>query len=169
MSAYQLPNIKSGSSLSFRWILAIGAFWAVVGGHAVPGFAAETMLVPVDQAKILRLDQPASTIVVGNPMIADATVQDEQMVVITGKSFGTTNLIILDREGNEILSTKLEVRYAASSQLTIQRGSSRFSYSCSPSCEPTLSIGDNVEQFNAVKDAITGRIEIATGQTAAGP
>lgn len=128
--------------------------------------APQTMLVHVDQAHILRLDEPAGSIIIGNPMIADATVQDTDMLVITGKSYGTTNLIILDGRGNELASRTIEVRFSAQSQVTVQRGTGRFSYACAPKCEPVLAIGDHVDQFNQVMESIAGRNETATGQTA---
>ena len=163
MIAYKYICKKFCSSFTCVALLATGIFVFALNISVTPSSASETMLVHVDQAKVLRLEHPAGTIIIGNPMIADATVQDEQMLVITGKSYGTTNLIILDRDGREIISTNIEVRYMASSHVTIQRGVSRFSYACSPSCEPTLRIGDNPDQFNAVKAAIEGRIESSTG------
>ena len=39
------------------------------------------------------------TLVVGNPLIADAAVQSGGVVVVTGKSYGMTNLVALDRTG----------------------------------------------------------------------
>ncbi len=129
---------------------------------------AETMLIQVDQAQILRLDEPASSIIIGNPMIADVTIHDDKMLVITGISYGSTNLIILDGEGREIVSKQLEVRLSGISQMTVQRAGSRYSYACAPKCEPVLAIGDEKEQFEAVREAITGRIEgaMAGGQLA---
>lgn len=128
--------------------------------------AAETMLIQVDQAQIMRLNEPASSIIIGNPMIADVTIQDDKMLVITGISYGSTNLIILNSEGREIISKQLEVRLSGLSQMTVQRGGDRYSYACAPKCEPVLAIGDQKDQFDAVREAIAGRIEgaMAGGQ-----
>ncbi len=126
---------------------------------------AETMLIQVDQAQILRLDEPASSIIIGNPMIADVAVQDDKMLVITGISYGSTNLIILNSEGREIVSKQLEVRLSGLSQMTVQRGGDRYSYACAPKCEPVLAIGDEKDQFESVREAIAGRIEGATAGT----
>lgn len=163
MSGFNLVHPKRFALLACSLALLTATATGSLAIQTIPVSATETMLVHVDQAKILRLDHPAGTIIIGNPMIADASVQDNQMLVITGKSYGTTNMIILDGDGREILSTNLEVRYSASSQVTIQRGPDRYSYSCSPSCEPTLRIGDNADQFKSVKAAIDARIETATG------
>jgi hypothetical protein len=65
--------------------------------------------VTIDFAKILTLDRPAETIVVGNPGIADASVEDEKTIVLTGKTAGATNLIVLDGEGKEIVNAVVRV------------------------------------------------------------
>ncbi len=63
----------------------------------------QPVIVTVDRAKVFRISSPASTVIVGNPAIADATVEDDVTLVLTGRSFGVTNLIVLDHEGNPIV------------------------------------------------------------------
>src|SRR6185436_2194480 len=62
-------------------------------------FAAESLGIELDQATIMKLPEKVSTIVVGNPLIADVAVQSGGLVVVTGKGYGSTNLIVLDRSG----------------------------------------------------------------------
>ena len=50
-----------------------------------------------------------ATIVIGNPLIADASLQTGGLMVITGKGYGTTNLIALDRKGNALLEKVVQV------------------------------------------------------------
>lgn len=126
--------------------------------------SSDTVLVQVDQASIVRLDEPAASIIVGNPMIADAAIYDRKTLVVTGKSYGTTNLIVLSKEGREIVNRNLQVRYGAQSQLTIQRGTGRHSYTCAPNCEPVLVVGDSQPRFEALKDNIDARLESVTKQ-----
>ena len=57
----------------------------------------EPVTVHLDQAKLLKLPERTATLVVGNPLIADAVVQPGGIVVITAKSYGVTNLVALDR------------------------------------------------------------------------
>ena len=76
-----------------RRLLAIAI--AVGAGHAAMA-ANNGVAVLVDQATLVRLDRPAAEIVVGNPSIADVSVQSSKLLVITGKSFGETNLIVMD-------------------------------------------------------------------------
>ena len=60
---------------------------------------AQTIVVTMDQAKLARVPPRTATLVVGNPLIADVSVQAGGAMVITGKSYGLTNLIALDSSG----------------------------------------------------------------------
>jgi Flp pilus assembly secretin CpaC len=66
--------------------------------------------VVMNQAKIVKLTKDAATIVVGNPDIVDATVQDARTIVLTGKGFGVTNLVILDPDGAPVVDQSVFVR-----------------------------------------------------------
>ena len=57
---------------------------------------AEKLVVTTDRAKIIKLPDQTKTVIVGNPIIADVTIGKDGLVILTGKSFGTTNLIALD-------------------------------------------------------------------------
>ena len=63
------------------------------------GAIREPVTVHLDQAKLLKLPERTATLVIGNPLIADAAVQPGGVVVITAKSYGMTNLVALDRTG----------------------------------------------------------------------
>lgn len=123
-------------------IFAATVILASVGAPAF-SFAADTIFVNVHMARVLRLDSPAATIIVGNPGIADVTIQDPQTLVLTGKSYGRTNLIALDSAGNPIADTAIEVRRSVASVVTVYFGSSRTSVACAPECQPTIQIGDD--------------------------
>jgi len=69
-----------------------------------PAQAAEVLTVNLDQAEVLQLPDRVATIVIGNPLIADASLQSGGMLVVTGKGYGATNLLALDRGGRVILS-----------------------------------------------------------------
>ena len=58
----------------------------------------------------IKLPEGATTIVVGNPLIADVSVQAGGLVVVTGKGYGTTNLVALDRTGATLMERELQVR-----------------------------------------------------------
>jgi Flp pilus assembly secretin CpaC len=60
---------------------------------------ADTVAVVLDQAKILRLPERVASIVIGNPAVADGTLQTGGLLVVTGKGYGTTHIIALDARG----------------------------------------------------------------------
>jgi len=148
-----------------RGVLAGVVMFASTIATSQSAFALEeTVLVEVDRAKVVRLDQPAATVIVGNPLIADALVHDREMLVVTGKSFGVTNLIVLDQDGQTIGDMTLHVRGDDVGIVTVQRGPERLSYSCAPTCERTLMLGDTGASYDILNTQIEGRIGLAVGQ-----
>ncbi len=101
----------------------------------MPVSASEPISVVVNQAKILKLARAADTIVIGNPAIADATVQDGRTIVLTGKGFGVTNLVILDSDGAAIVDEQVVVSRHAANSVRIYRRANVQTMSCSPYCE----------------------------------
>ena len=99
--------------------------------------------VKVNMARILRINAPAATVIVGNPGIADVAIQDPQTLVLTGKSYGQTNLIVLDAQGNPIADTMLEVVQEQAGLVTVYQGSRRTSLACEPVCQPIIMLGDD--------------------------
>ena len=86
--------------------------------------------------------------------IADATIQDKQTLIITGRSFGTTNLIVLDSDGQPIADEVLMVQASDDRVVTIYKRAARETLSCTPDCAPALAIGDQNDSFDSVKKQI---------------
>ena len=99
--------------------------------------------VKVNMARILRISAPAATVIIGNPGVADVTIQDPQTLVLTGKSYGQTNLIVLDDMGNPIADTLVEVIQAQADLVTVYMGNARTTLVCSSTCQPTIMLGDD--------------------------
>jgi Flp pilus assembly secretin CpaC len=104
----------------------------------------EPISVKVNMARVLRINSPAATVIIGNPGVADVTIQDPQTLVLTGKSYGQTNLIVLDSVGNPIADTLIEVVQSQADLVTIYQGAARTTLACAPSCQPTIMVGDDV-------------------------
>jgi hypothetical protein len=111
--------------------------------------AADQLVVHLDQARITKLPDRVSTIVIGNPLIADAALQAGGLMVLTGKGYGMTNLVALDRQGAVLAEYSVQVRGAVDT-VVVYRGDTRQSYSCTPNCEPRITLGDTPEYFEAV-------------------
>lgn len=99
--------------------------------------------VNVNMARVLRISAPAATVIIGNPGIADVTIQDPTTLILTGKSYGQTNLIVLDSVGEPIADTLVEVAQMQAGVMTVYQGQSRTTLACAPTCQPVLMMGDD--------------------------
>jgi len=97
--------------------------------------AEEMMRVYMDHARVLKLDRPVSKVIIGNSAVADATVADARTIVLTGRSFGTTNLVILDVDGNAIVDERVLVSIDEGNTVRVYRQTDRSVLSCTPNCE----------------------------------
>jgi Flp pilus assembly secretin CpaC len=111
-----------------------------------PAGAAEVINVIMDQAKIAPVPDRTATLVVGNPLIADVSVQAGGTMVLTGKGYGVTNVIALDHAG-KVLSDKLVRVKGPLENVVVYRGMTRESYTCAPNCERRITLGDSPEYF----------------------
>lgn len=124
------------------------------------------ILVMLDQAKVIRIDHEADTVIIGNPSIADAVLYDRKTLVITGRAFGSTNLLILDDKGELVVDESIRVHPAVDTIVTVHRATQSYTYSCSPTCRASIAPGDQKEYFeNTVKQSQT-RNDFATGNAA---
>lgn len=116
---------------------AVRAFAAAVtlAGSAAGASAESGIQVVMNQAKIVKLARPADTIVIGNPAIADASVQDATTIVLTGKGFGITNIVVLDADGNPIVDEQVIVSRDNPQSVRVYRRASVQTLSCTPYCE----------------------------------
>lgn len=99
--------------------------------------------VRVNMARVLRINAAAATVIIGNPGVADVTIQDTHTLVLTGKTFGQTNLIVLDAAGNPVADTTISVIQDQADLVTVFAGTARTSYSCVDKCGPTIVFGDS--------------------------
>ncbi|ENN84568.1 pilus subunit transmembrane protein [Rhizobium freirei PRF 81] len=98
--------------------------------------AGENLLrVYMDHARVLKLDRPVSKVIVGNAQVADATVADPKTIVLTGRAFGTTNIILLDADGNAIVDEQILVSIDEGNTVRVFRQTDRAVLSCTPNCE----------------------------------
>jgi hypothetical protein len=146
-------------ALRRTFVAAILTASAMTAAQAAP----EALKVVLDQATILKLPDGASTIVVGNPLIADVSVQAGGLVVVTGKGYGTTNLLALDRSGATLMERALEVRGGGDSTVFVFRGAERESYACAPNCERRITLGDSPAFFTATSGQVDTRNQQAAG------
>lgn len=120
---------------ALRSFLRIAGTAAVVGASTLAAYSGAGIEVVMNQAKIVKLSRAADTIVIGNPAIADAAVQDGTTIVLTGKGFGVTNLVVLDETGAPIVDEQVTVTRQTTSSVRIYRRANLQTLSCTPYCE----------------------------------
>ena len=124
----------------FALCLTLGSAMGTAPAMAMDGAPID---VNVNMARILRINASAATVIVGNPGIADVTIQDPRTLILTGKSFGQTNLIVLDSAGNPIADTMIEVVQMQAGITTVYQGQARTSLACAPVCQNVIMMGDD--------------------------
>ena len=86
-------------------------------------------------------------------------LQSGGILVITGKSFGSTNMMALDRAGKTVMNTTVQVTGPkASTLVVVYKGVNRESYSCTPECLPRITLGDDPKFFGDAMSQSAARI-----------
>jgi hypothetical protein len=145
MSFHSL-RIRAATRVGFVSLAAAMLLWP---GLSVAAPEPDRIAVNVDQAKLVKLPTGITTIVVGNPLIADVSLQNGGVVVVTGKGYGATNFIALDRTGQVLVDRQIQVEGPTDQLVTVYRGVDRETYSCMPVCQRRVTLGDGESYFNA--------------------
>jgi hypothetical protein len=149
----------------FGLSLTMGILIAPGGGLAAT--TDEVIAVSVDQAKLVKFPERITAIVIGNPLIADVTLQPGGIVVVTGKGYGATNVIAMDRTGAVLMDRIIQVSGPLDKVVTVYRGVERESYSCAPICQRRITLGDGDSFFKATMDQAGSLSSSAAGSGAA--
>lgn len=127
--------------------------------------AGEELIIRSDHSTLITLPARPATVVVGNPSIADVTLDGERLLM-HGRGFGNTNVTILDDGGRVIADYEVYVTLQEANSATIFKGGSRQSYSCAGDCQPVLTVGDNYKpHFENLSDEIKTKTKISRDQT----
>ncbi|MGI9412396.1 MAG: pilus assembly protein N-terminal domain-containing protein [Hyphomicrobiales bacterium] len=155
--------------------VAVAVFGVAVGGFVLSAGHADsaetTIRVKADEARLVPLVSTPATIIIGNPSIADVSLQNGNLLVVMGRNFGSTNVIALNQGGEEIAHFELNVTMGGTHEVSLHRGSSRTTYNCAPVCEHELNVGDGGTEFDRILKQTVGKMGVAdtavkNGQTA---
>lgn len=160
----QLSPSVSSKAVS---LVSAAIFVAAVTVFAVPA-SANDLIVKYDQSQLLRLPRPAAEIIIGNPTIADVSIQAGNLLVITGKSFGLTNIIALDHDRNVIQDQRVMVQRDEMRVVNLHKAGKRETYNCSPQCNPTVTVGDEQKYFDEISKNSERKIKLSEGNADGG-
>ncbi len=168
MSLSTLPSARASLGRHVTGSAIIISIACLVGLAPVSPVRAGDLIVRYDQSQLLRLPRPASEIIIGNPSIADVALQGGNLLVVTGKTFGITNIIALDADRNVIQDQRVLVERDDLKVVNLHKGSTRFTYSCTPNCEPNLTIGDDKNFFEQVSAHNSTKTKFSEGSADSG-
>lgn len=153
---------RSRVKLSPLHLLSAALVSITLGAPAAAAPMSEPIKVVLDQALLLRFPARAATVIVGNPLVADLSIQPSGLAVVTGKGYGTTNFIVLDKSGTVLAEKTVEVTIPDDETAVLvyrgtDHGIERQTYSCTPDCSRRLMLGDDPEMFDKTTTQITNR------------
>ncbi len=108
-------------------------FTAAFTAAAAPAFS-QSLVVPIDHSMRLGVSGQAASVVVGNPAVADVTVVDTHTLFVSGRGYGETDVVVLDRAGRTIYSGDVIVAAAGGGRASVYRGADRTDMACAPAC-----------------------------------
>jgi Pilus formation protein N terminal region len=97
---------KIGPHYAFMFVAAI---FVAASSVTRAEEAVKTIALRPNFISTFTTDKPFKTILVGNPKIVEATVQDDRTVVLTPQAVGETNIIFLDERNVRITSINVLV------------------------------------------------------------
>jgi Flp pilus assembly secretin CpaC len=153
MAALFVASRRTRSAL--HWFAA-AALLAGFAAQAVRPAAAQpplndAIVAPLDIATLFKLPERTATIVIGNPLVADVSIQAGGAIgVVTGKGYGVTNMVVLDHNGVVLMEKPLVVTSPPGRVVFVYRGPSRTTYACDPDCSARVNLGDDSEAFDKV-------------------
>jgi Flp pilus assembly secretin CpaC len=154
LTTAKAPRNTLANAVATRRLLAAIVLFAAIALPVHSVRAGSDLIVRYDQSQLLRLPRAVSDVIIGNPSIADVTVQASNLLVVTGKTFGVTNIIALDSDRNIIQDQRVIVQRDEGRTVNVMKAGTRMSFSCTPECSPTITMGDDMTYFeNNLKHA----------------
>jgi Flp pilus assembly secretin CpaC len=120
---------RTAVHLSIALTMALGLF------SATRSDAAPTITVGLNQGLRIPISGTVANVVVTNPNIADVTVVDAHDVIVIGKGYGMSEVMVTDSNGHLLLDDVVNVALPWDDVLTVYRGNAPQRYFCTPRCE----------------------------------
>jgi len=161
-----MPSQTTNRALRFLMTMGVALASALLAAPgqapAAPMELDSSVTVVADQATMVALAGQPATVVIGNALYADISLE-KGMVFIHGRQFGTTNVIVLDKDNKELANFELHVVRGGSNNLTVYKAGEAYSHVCAPVCEGALQVGDNAGHFGAINSAISTKLGLSAG------
>jgi Flp pilus assembly secretin CpaC len=94
------------------------ALLIVVGAADQAALAGSPITIQTDQTQLIAISADPGTVVVGNPSIADVSLSGRR-VFLHGRGYGSTNILILDLNGNQLANFDVTVTHDHPNELVV--------------------------------------------------
>jgi hypothetical protein len=91
--------------------------------------------VGLNQSRRVVLHGAAASVIVSDPHVADVAMVDAHDMILLGRGYGATDVIVLDRAGRTLLDARVSVSAPETGRVTIHRGAMAAEFACSPRCQ----------------------------------
>jgi len=140
---------------------------ALLPALAAPSFAAEPLVLRQDHSQVVTLNRSPAIVVVGNPSIAEATIQGN-FLFLHGRGAGSTNILIFDDQGKQMANYDVDVTFGSDNDVTMIKAAKLNTYVCATggTCEPVMHPGDDYDAYfkPMAQKPNEDKISLATGQ-----
>jgi len=138
---------------------ADGPSWPTAPVKTAAPAAPVELRIALDQARALALPVPATGVVIGNPAIAGVSVQSDRLLFVTGRSYGTTNLIVVGSSGRPVYQGRITVVADESGAVMMNKGGWTVRYDCAPECRRRPDISEDPQAFSQTQGQIGARAQ----------
>ncbi len=146
-----------------KFTLSTLALLTALTGGSAGAAAIEQLTLYSSRTSYMQMAEPPGTVVVGNPSIADVTINGNQ-VFLHGRNYGSTNIMIFDTKGQLAQEFEVVVQEGAQNHVTVYKGGPSITFACINDCQPTMKPGDNPEYLRDVANGFKAVTNMATGQ-----
>ena len=145
-------------STALSCLLVVGAL-----GIALTSARAEQLDIVLDRAQVFKIPENSKTLILGNPTIADVSIIQRGLMVVTGKAFGLTNLVTLDADGKQLANTMVRVTASTEQMVTVTRAMENETLHCPDAgvCSNTVTLGDSDLSFGKISGQVPRRQGLA--------
>ena len=111
---------------------------ALLTAAALPALAQDRgMDVEIDRAQRIQLRGAAASVIVANPAVADVTMVDASTLYVTGRGYGSTEVVVVDAIGRTLYQSVINVTAPSTGHVRVWRGGTATEMSCAAGCAPS--------------------------------
>ncbi len=107
----------------------------------------EILQIDMNSSLLYRIAEQPASLIISDPSIMGVNTELENMLIISARAYGASDMIGLDERGAVLFSTTINVVEAGGAQVNYWAGDKQQSYHCTPNCVPMIDAADGQENF----------------------